>query len=185
MKIHKPNLFLFSILILIFIVGCRQENQQQIQSNVAAASGKMKLASPAFQNNGPIPIEFTCDGADINPPLSISVLPENTKSLSLITEDPDAVVGVFNHWIVWNIPSGTNEIPKGSEPGTRGKTSSGKLGYTGPCPSRGTHRYFFRVYAMDTKLDLPEGSSKSDLQSAMSGHIIEQASLMGTYKKIK
>src|SRR3989338_1109061 len=105
MKIHKPNLFLFSILILIFIVGCRQENQQQIQSNVAAASGKMKLASPAFQNNGPIPIEFTCDVADINPPLSISVLPENTKSLSLITEDPDAVVGVFNHWIVWNIPS--------------------------------------------------------------------------------
>lgn len=181
MKIHK---FLPFILIFILIIGCKQ-NQQQIQSNEAAPSTKMNLTSPAFQNNGPIPVEFTCEGANINPPLSISGLPGNTKSLALITEDPDAVVGVFNHWVVWNIPPETNEISKGNEPGTRGKGSSGKLGYIGPCPPNGTHRYFFRIYALDTKLDLPEGSSKSDLQNAMSGYLIEQAILMGTYKKIK
>lgn len=166
-------------------IGCRQENQQQIQSNGAVASAKMKLTSPAFQNNGSIPVEFTCEGANINPPLSISGFPKNTKSLALITEDPDAIVGVFNHWVVWNIPHEMNEISKGSEPGTRGKGSSGKLGYIGPCPPNGTHRYFFRIYALDTKLDLPEGSSKSDLQNAMNGRIIGQAGLMGTYKKIK
>lgn len=179
----KSNLFFSFILIFILMIGCKHETQQTTQTQ--SSNSKMKLTSSSFQDNGKIPIEFTCEGANINPPLSISGVPENAKSLALITEDPDAVVGIFNHWVAWNIPTEASEISKGSEPGTRGKGSSGKLGYIGPCPPSGTHRYFFRLYALDAKLDLQEGASKADLQNAMQGHIIAQASLMGTYKKNK
>ena len=145
----------------------------------------MKLTSSAFQNNVQIPSEFTCDGDDLSPPLSINEVPSNAKSLVLINDDPDAPVGTWDHWVVFNIPPSTRQIAKGTEPdGTAGKNSWGRTGYGGPCPPSGTHRYLFKLYALDTTLNLPESSTKKELERAMQGHIIGQAQLMGTYKRL-
>ncbi len=172
--------FLFYALIIIFVIGCQQQNQIEVQETNA----NMKLTSSVFANNGVIPSEFTCDGDDISPHLSISDVPKNAKSLALIMDDPDAPVGIFIHWVVWNIPPDTKEISKGEEPrGVQGMTSFRRQGYGGPCPPSGTHRYFFKFYALDAELNLPEGSTKHDLENAMQGHIIAQAQLMGTYKR--
>lgn len=144
----------------------------------------MNLTSPAFNHNGNIPSEYTCDGSDLSPPLSISDVPSDAKSLVLISDDPDAPVGTWDHWVVFNIPPSTKEIPKGTEPqGTPGKNSWGRTGYGGPCPPSGTHRYFFKLYALDTTLDLPEGSNKKQIESATQGHILAKAELMGLYKR--
>ena len=144
----------------------------------------MKLTSTVFQNNAPIPSEYTCDGADLSPPLIISDVPPNAKSLILIMDDPDAPVGNWDHWVVFNIPPSANQIQKGKEPdGAAGKNSWGKAGYGGPCPPSGTHRYFFKLYALDTELNLPEGSPKKDIEKEMQGHIVAKAELMGIYKR--
>lgn len=144
----------------------------------------MKLTSFVFTNNGAIPSEYTCDGADSSPPLTISDVPKNAKSLALIMDDPDAPVGTWDHWIVFNIPASTKQIQKGTEPqGVGGKNSWGRTGYGGPCPPSGTHRYFFKLYALDTELNLPKGSTKRDLERAIEGHILAKAELMGTYKR--
>ncbi len=147
---------------------------------------KINLTSTAFVHGTGIPSEFTCDGSDIVPPLTITNVPKNTESLALIMDDPDAPVGTFVHWVVWNIPPDTKEIKKGKEPnGVQGITDFRKLGYGGPCPPSGTHRYFFKLYAIDTKIDLPQGFKKKDLEKAIEGHIIEKTELMGIYKKLK
>ena len=144
----------------------------------------MKLTSTVFQNNAPIPSEYTCDGADLSPPLIISDVPPNAKSLILIMDDPDAPVGNWDHWVVFNIPPSANQLQKGKEPdGAAGKNSWGKAGYGGPCPPSGTHRYFFKLYALDTELNLPEGSPKKDIEKEMQGHIVAKAELMGIYKR--
>ena len=144
----------------------------------------MKIKSPAFENGGRIPAKYTCDGEDISPPLEFEDVPEDAKSLALVMDDPDAPMGTFDHWVVWNIPPETRSIEEGKEPeGVQGMTDFGRKGYGGPCPPRGEHRYFFKLYALDTKLDLPEGSRKSDLEKAMKGHIIAQATLMGRYSR--
>lgn len=186
----KLRYFIFFILILIFIIGCQQEKQMEVeqekQTEIEKTSevGNMKLTSSAFENEGNIPSEFTCDGADTSPPLTISEVPENTKTLVLVCDDPDAPAGTWDHWVVFNIPLDTAEISKGTEPsGTAGKNSWGKTGYGGPCPPSGTHRYFFKLYALDAELDLAEGSGKKDLENAMQGHVIGQAQLMGKYQK--
>ena len=173
----------FLLLILILIIGCNQQKEKQIQATGVA---EMKLTSSEFSNDGAIPSEYTCDGSNINPQLSISDVPSNAKSLALIMDDPDAPVGVWDHWVVYNIPASTKEIPKGKEPqGTAGRNSGGRSGYVGPCPPSGTHRYFFKLYALDTTLNLPEGLTKKDLEKSMQGHIIAKAELMGTYKRSK
>mgnify|MGYP001564115471 CR=1 FL=1 len=144
----------------------------------------MKLTSPAFTHNGSIPSEYTCDGSGLSPPLGISDVPENAKSLVLISDDPDAPVGTWDHWVVFNIPASAKEIPTGTEPqGTPGKNSWGRTGYGGPCPPSGTHRYFFKLYALDTTLNLPAGSAKKQIESAMQGRILTKAELMGTYSR--
>lgn len=144
----------------------------------------MKLTSSAFQHNGEIPSEFTCDGSGLSPPLSISDVPSNAKSLVLISDDPDAPVGTWDHWVVFDIPASTKEIPKGTEPkGIGGKNSWDRTGYGGPCPPSGTHRYFFKLYALDIMLNLPEGATKKDIEKAMQGHILAKSELMGTYKR--
>ncbi|MBS3096895.1 YbhB/YbcL family Raf kinase inhibitor-like protein [Candidatus Woesearchaeota archaeon] len=144
----------------------------------------MKLTSTAFAHNSTMPSEFTCDGQDLSPPLTISDVPSNAKSLVLIMDDPDAPVGIWDHWVVFNIPPSTKEIPKGTEPkGTAGKNSWGRTGYGGPCPPSGTHRYFFKLYALDSELNLPEGSAKKELEMTMQGHILAKAELMGNYKR--
>jgi len=144
----------------------------------------MKLTSSAFENEGNILTEFTCDGDGVSPPLTIGEVPENTKTLALISDDPDAPAGTWVHWVVFNIPPDTMEIVKGQEPrGVQGKTDFGRTGYGGPCPPSGVHRYFFKVYALDTELSLAEGSDKKDLENAMEGHILAQAELVGLYKR--
>lgn len=175
--------FSFFILILIFIIGCNQK-EQQAEIEKTYEVGNMKLTSSAFANNGLIPSENTCDSADVSPPLAISEVPKNAKSLALIMDDPDAPVGTWDHWIVFNIPPSTAQIAKGTEPkGVAGRNSWGRTGYGGPCPPSGTHRYFFKLYALDTTLNLVESSNKNDLEKAMESHIIEKAELMGTYKR--
>lgn len=144
----------------------------------------MKLTSPDFENEGMIPAEFTCDGRNISPELSISEVPEGTKSLALIMDDPDAPGGTFVHWVVWSIQSQTSIIERGKEPeGNQGTTSFGRRGYGGPCPPSGTHRYYFKLYALDEEIKLEAGSSKKELEKAMDGHIIESVVLMGKYKR--
>lgn len=177
----KAKLFLFCI--AIFIIGCNQK-EIQIKSEIMPERADMKLTSPAFANNGAIPPEFTCDGSGSSPPLIISEVPPNAKSLALIMDDPDAPAGTWDHWIVFNIPSSTNKIAKGAEPeGIGGRNSWGRAGYGGPCPPSGTHRYFFKLYALDTELSLPEGATKSSLERAMGGHVISKTELIGTYKR--
>ncbi len=182
----KAKIFLFlGFFIILIIVGCSTQKENQIGANeLIKEESNMKLTSSAFINNGAIPSEFTCDGADLSPPLLISDVPKNAKSLALIMDDPDAPVGTWDHWIVFNIPSSTNQIAKGTEPdGIAGKNSWGRTGYGGPCPPSGTHRYFFKLYALDTELNLLKSATKRDLERAMEGHIIEKAELMGTYKR--
>lgn len=129
-----------------------------------------------------IPKQYTCQGLDINPPLMISDIPEGTVSLALINDDPDAPMGTWNHWIIWNLKP-IPEIQEDFAPGTQGKNSWGRNDYGGPCPPSGTHRYFFKLYALDSELDLVEGATKTALETAMEGHILEQAELIGLYQK--
>jgi len=146
----------------------------------------MQLTSSAFQHNSPIPSEFTCDGENINPPLSITDVPANAKSLVLIVDDPDAVVGVWDHWIVFNMPPSSKQIAQNTQPqGGAGKNSGSKNNYQGPCPPSGTHRYFFKLYALDATLNLPEGSTKKQVESAMQEHILVKSELVGMYNRNK
>jgi Raf kinase inhibitor-like YbhB/YbcL family protein len=154
----------------------------------------LKITSSAFEDGFSIPSKYTCDGKSINPPLQISNVPESAKSLTLIMYDPDIPdsakqalgVDIFVHWIKWNLLATTTEIKEGQEPaGVSGKGGSGKLTYVGPCPPDKEHRYFFQIYALDSMLNLPEGSSKENLEKAMEGHIIAWGELIGKYNKIK
>jgi Raf kinase inhibitor-like YbhB/YbcL family protein len=142
----------------------------------------MKIVS-VFQHEGQIPKEYTCDGQDKIPPLEISAVPANAKSLALIVDDPDAPMGTWDHWILWNIPTDTKLINK--QMGVAGRNSWGRMNYGGPCPPSGTHRYYFKLYALDTMLDLPAGSNKTALEKAMKGHILAEAALMGKYQRQK
>ena len=144
----------------------------------------MKLESLEFENNQFIPAKFTCDGEDINPSLIIEEVPEETKRFTLIVEDPDAPMGTWVHWIVFNIHV-TDIIEENSVPGTQGTNDFRKLEYGGPCPPSGTHRYFFKLYALDEKLHLEEGCKKKELEKVMEGHILATAELIGLYTREK
>lgn len=148
----------------------------------------MTLDSAAFENGKPIPSKYTCDGQDISPSLQIGgELPAGTQSLALIMDDPDAPMGTWDHWVMWNIPPATTQIPENSVPenAVLGENSFKRLPYGGPCPPSGKHRYYFKVFALDTQLDLPEGSTKGDLKKAIDGHVLDEAMLMGTYARTK
>lgn len=151
---------------------------------VADGGAKMKITSSAFQAGGNIPSKFTCDGANVNPPLHFDQVPAEAKSLALIVDDPDAPGGTFVHCLIWNIDPKTTDIGENSVPpnAVQGKNGFGKSGYGGPCPPSGTHRYYFRVYALDVT-GLKGGSTRADLDRTMQGHIIAQGELMGRYSK--
>ena len=152
----------------------------------ASGGAKMKITSSVFQEGGNIPSKFTCDGGDTSPPLQIAEVPSGAKSLALVVDDPDAPSGLFTHWIVWNISPQTNAIAEGSTPqGVQGTNDFGKSGYGGPCPPSGTHRYYFKIFALDRELDLPSGTKRSHLDAAMKGHVVAQGELMGRYSKRK
>lgn len=152
---------------------------------------KMEVKSSAFENNGLIPAKYTCDGENISPPLQWEGAPEGTKSIALICDDPDAPMGTFVHWVLYNLPADAKELaenmpadkklPNGAR---QGITDFRKIGYGGPCPPSGTHRYFFKLYALDTKLDLAARATKSQLLRAMDGHILGQGELVGKYKRL-
>jgi len=143
----------------------------------------MLLRSPAFTHQGRIPTRFTCDGEDVSPPLEIVDAPAGTVTLALVMDDPDAPMGVWTHWVAYDIPPIT-DIPEGvAELGTPGRNSWGRLGYGGPCPPAGTHRYVFHLFAVDTELGLPAGMEKADVLAAIGDHVIDEAYLIGLYSR--
>ncbi len=146
----------------------------------------MELKSKAFSHGGKIPAVYTCDGKDISPPLEIKDVPNGAAVLALVMDDRDAPMGTFDHWVVWNIPPKTAEIPEGKEPqGVQGRTGFGRLGYGGPCPPSGTHRYRLELYALSQELKLPKGSRKEQLEAAMKGSILAEAVLEATYQRVR
>jgi Raf kinase inhibitor-like YbhB/YbcL family protein len=143
---------------------------------------KLLVYSPAFSNNGHIPIQYSGEGENINPPLEISDIPEGTKTLALIMEDPDAPKGVFDHWLLWNLlPNET--IGERTDLGVSGMNGFGKTGYGGPYPPSGTHRYYFKVFALDKELSVAPGQNKNELLEDMHGHILASGELMGRYRR--
>jgi Raf kinase inhibitor-like YbhB/YbcL family protein len=145
----------------------------------------MKITTKAFSDTHPIPRRLTADGKNVNPPLTIRGVPAEAESLVLIVDDPDAAMGTWNHWLVWNIQPGTTVIKEDSTPSgaTVGRNDAGTAKYVGPSPPSGTHRYYFRLYALDRKLDLPAGSVRPELEDAMRDHILDRAELLGRYAR--
>ena len=145
------------------------------------AASEISLSSRAFRAGEKIPEKFTCKGANVNPALQFPGVPGNARSLLLVLEDPDAPTGLFTHWVIWNIDPTTRQIAEASSPAgaVRGTNDFGKTGYGGPCPPSGTHRYFFRLFALDQKLDLKSGAPRKDVDKAMAGHILARGELMG------
>ena len=167
---------------LLFLVACARTIP--VEDKEVKNMEVFSVSSPVFEDGKDIPKKYSCKGEDINPPLKINNLPEGTVSLALIMDDPDAPNGTWVHWVLFNIPV-TNEIKENSVPegSVQGVNSWGKNNYGGPCPPSGTHRYFFRVYALDTKLNLGSSADKSAVLSAMEGHIIKKAELVGLSSK--
>ncbi|HEX7515936.1 MAG TPA: YbhB/YbcL family Raf kinase inhibitor-like protein [Chthoniobacterales bacterium] len=177
--LHRTVWFtaLFSAILVLLNAGFDKASAQEGKN--------MKITTSAFQEGGNIPSKFTCDGADVSPPLRIEGAPASAKSLVLIMDDPDAPGGVFTHWLAWNIDPHTNEIPEGGARimPARGTNDFGKLGYGGPCPPSGTHRYFFKIFALDFNLDLKSGAKRHELEKQIHGHIIARGQLMGGYAR--
>ncbi len=182
-----PKFFIFSLLtIILLFLACQGKNIQA----TGGKEMKIEIKSSAFENEGMIPRKYTCDGENISPPLSWSSVPEGTKSLALICDDPDAPFITFVHWVIFNIPPNIYELSEGIpsekvlENGAKqGKNDFENIGYGGPCPPFGTHRYYFKIYALDTVLDLEPGIKKKQLLKAMEGHILAEGQLMGKYKR--
>jgi len=150
----------------------------------------MTITSAAFKEGHGIPVHYTCDGKDSSPPLAWSKVPAGTKSFALICDDPDAPMGTWVHWVLYNIPPDVRSLPEGvpadktmSDGSVHGITDFRRFGYGGPCPPGGTHRYFFKLYALDSLTGLDPGASKKALEKAMKGHILSRAELMGTYAR--
>lgn len=145
----------------------------------------MKISSPAFEHNGRIPAKFTCDGADVSPALAIEGVPAGARSLALIMDDPDAPRGTWVHWVVWNVDPGTRTIPENTVPAgaAQGMNDFRTQGYGGPCPPSGTHRYFFKLYALKEKLSLGPKTTKAGLETAMKELVIAQTEMVGLYQR--
>ena len=190
MKYHRAMLA-FSIptlLIVVAVYAYLQAQNQPAQPQQSLTPSIMNISSSAFSHNGNIPSKYTCDGANISPPLSFSEVSPQTKSLALIVDDPDAPAKTWVHWLVWNIdPAATGaeegSAPSGSAPPVEGTTDFGQTGYGGPCPPSGTHRYYFKLYALDTTLELDASATKPDLEATMQGHILDQVELIGLYER--
>jgi|SRR3989338_2783889 len=192
--VFKTALFLITT---IFLISCTSlEIQQPIQQEVAESTtwvSEMKLTSPAFTEGGKIPSKYTCDGQNINPPLQFSDVPKGAQALVLVMDDPDIPdfakekfnIEVWDHWVIFNIPADTREIPEGKNPpGKLGRNTGGNNTYGGPCPPDREHRYFFKLYALDAELELPEGATKAEVEKVMKNHVLAEAKLMGMYERV-
>jgi hypothetical protein len=166
------------VIILLVLVVLFIPNDKELKG------GNMKIQT-VFENNQRIPVKYTCDGEDVSPEIIVSEIPEGTKTLALISDDPDAPSEDWVHWLLWNIPVTADSlaIEEGTAPGISGRNSFRKLSYGGPCPPSGTHRYFFKVYALNTELELQEGSSKEELENAMQEHMLDKAEIIGLYSR--
>jgi Raf kinase inhibitor-like YbhB/YbcL family protein len=179
------------LLITPILLFCSCKDSKPTDSEAATGQKmEIKITSSAFVEGGLIPSKYTCDGSNISPPLQWDSVPEGTKSIALISDDPDAPAGTWVHWVIYSMPAETKELEENIPPdkvlpnGARqGTNDFGKIGYGSPCPPSGTHRYFFKVYALDTELDLAPGATKRDLLNAMEGHILGQGQLIGIYKR--
>lgn len=197
---NMRKLFVFSATLLLVVVGIAALARYIYRKDAGGAIGyqsnnhtMLTLTSPAFKEGETIPTRFTCEGDNSNPELRIEAAPQGAASLALLMDDPDIPqsvkesrgIEVFDHWVVFNIPPETTVLAQGQKPpGVEGRNSAGNGGYRGPCPPDGEHRYFFKLYALDTMLDLNESATKADVEKAMEGHIIEETRLMGVYKKV-
>lgn len=175
------------------IAGNQKQNEIPVQSTTTrtvSTTTMMKLTSSAFGENQSIPSHYTCDGASISPELAISDVPLLAKSLVILMDDPDVPTNIkpdgnFDHWVMYDIAVDTKVILEGQFAGTLGANGTGKLGYIGPCPPDREHRYFFKLYALDIKLNLSEGKTKAEVQKAIEGHVIESTELIGLYNRKK
>jgi Raf kinase inhibitor-like YbhB/YbcL family protein len=179
--------------VLVLGWGCRR-GQQRAGENANGADGAEKrtisLTSSAFKEGEAIPAQYACSGRNVSPPLAWGDVPAETKSIALVLEDPDVPVRPFTHWVVYNLPAGARALPEGvpkerelAGGGRQGKNDLLQIGYQGPCPPFGTHRYYFKLYALNAELDLAAGASKQDLLKVMYGHILDEGQLMGRYGK--
>jgi len=175
-------------LLSLFIFLC--SFQIKNQSNISGGAKIMKIISSAFDEGAMIPEKYTCDNIDISPPLKWSSVPERTKTFAIICDDPDAPMGTWVHWVIYNLPANINELSEDVSPleilpngAKQGKNDFGKIGYGGPCPPGGIHRYYFKVYALSEELNVEAGITKSELLKAMEGHILSEGQLMGRYKR--
>ena len=190
------RLVALSLLATTALIGCSRESQP-VPANMSAQpaqqqQAQMKVESAAIKEGQPIPRQYTCDGINISPPLEWSGVPKSAKTIAIVADDPDAPAGTWVHWVLYNLPAeniglvenvpATDNLKAG---GFQGKNDFGKPGYGGPCPPSGTHRYFFRVYALDTLLDVSAGSDKRTVEKAMKDHILGSGELIGMYKKSK
>jgi Raf kinase inhibitor-like YbhB/YbcL family protein len=171
------------IVVMFAVVACGDDADETPATTATTVEDGMELTSRAFEHEGTIPQRYTCDGEDVSPPLTLTGIPQAAAGLVLIMDDPDAPGRTWDHWVAYDIPVGA-EIPEAvGALGTAGTNSWNRTGYGGPCPPGGTHRYFFRVYALDTSLDLAEGATKDAVTDAMSGHVLAEATLMGRYTR--
>jgi Raf kinase inhibitor-like YbhB/YbcL family protein len=183
------------VLVSLALIGCANRTPPATQpsgnNSPKPDKAEIKLTSAAFKDGEPIPRAYTCDGVNISPPLEWSGVPKSAKTIAIVCDDPDAPGGTWVHWVLYNLPAdniglvenlpATETLKAG---GFQGKNDFGKIGYGGPCPPSGTtHRYFFRIYALDSELPLKAGATKAELMKAMEGHVVMQGQLMGTYRR--
>ena len=187
---------LFAGLLVAASIACASQSRSSSPAPAsstpepAVATSGITLTSTAFRDGQPIPRQYTCDGVNISPPLEWTGIPKTAKTIAIITDDPDAPAGTWVHWVLYNLPAdnigmvenvaGTDEVKGG---GFQGKNDFKQIGYGGPCPPSGMHRYFFKIYAVDSELPLKAGATKAELEGALQGHIMAQGQLIGTYKK--
>ncbi len=179
----------FLLIVSLLFCACEETKEVEAESE-GGRKMEIKVTSSAFQDGGMIPAKYTCDGQDVSPPLEWQEVPEGSKSLALINDDPDAPMGTWVHWVMYDIPLETGELPENvplnkvlPSGAKQGITDFRRIGYGGPCPPSGTHRYFFKIYALDMVPDLDAGATKKQLLEAMEGHIIAEGQLVGKYKR--
>ena len=183
------RIFLIITLLVLFSGCISDQPEQEIQTKEETIMEQISISSDAFNDSTSIPVEYTCDGEDHSPALSWDTIPVGTQSIALIVDDPDAPGKTWVHWVIYNIPADSSGLPaavpknKTLDGGSlQGTNDFGRIGYNGPCPPPGKpHRYFFKVYALDTTLTLKSGATKSQLEAAMSGHILAQGEMIGKY----
>lgn len=189
----RTRAFAITVLSSLALLGCSTRPQPLPPEPLAKPSpsqkSEIKVSSAAFKEGQPIPRQYTCDGVNISPPLEWSGVPKTAKTIAIVADDPDAPSGTWVHWVLYNLPADNIGFVENVPPsetlkagGFQGKNDFGKMGYGGPCPPSGTHRYFFKVYALDAEVPLQAGATKAEVEKAIEGHIIGQGQLMGTYR---